>query len=416
MTDQKSPMDERLREYGERWRQGLPPGPRPDPTLLGPRRRLRPVRWLVVPAAAAAIAAVVLGSQLLDTGGRVEPRPAGRHSSAPAPTAPAPTAATAIPTTALESAGPGTPAPVAPGEVVPWAPLEATHPRIPTVTVPASPDPAVAAAAPACRADDLHAESSVEGAAGTMYLAVRITSAGGPPCRLEGIPDVQPMDGGQPADIPVERSRDDSSYRGPVLVAQRQPALLALSWTSLWCTDPVHNDAVRAVLPDGGGTLTFDGFGRSPYCNGDPGSGPTPIRVWPFQPEQSRPAEQHSVFASVKATGDLNRTAAPGETVRFTVTLTAPERVSLAPCPDYTIAQYGAGVSSEQTYALNCAAVPYRDADGRPYLPSGTPVSFAMETTAGSRSAPKFLWYLDVPERNVEVDGRLTVTDTGPES
>jgi hypothetical protein len=297
---------------------------------------------------------------------------------------------------------------VQPGDVVPWAPLAATHPRIPTVTIPAVPDPSEAAEAPECRASQLRAEPEFDGAGGTTYLNVRLVLAAGQPCRLQGFPDLQPMDDGHPAEIPIRQLDDDSIYRDPVLVADGQPAMLSIGWAN-WCSAPVDNDTIRANLPGEAGALTFAGFGSSPFCNGTPGSGPSPIYLAPLQPEDLRPAETRSIYGSLEVAGDLDLTSSPGEQVRFIITITSRRDLVLDPCPDYTIAQYGDGVSQEQRFALNCAAVPYQDPEGRPYLPADAPVRFAMTTTAALQDASKFNWELDVPEHTIGVGGQLTV-------
>ncbi|MGN6128826.1 MAG: hypothetical protein ACTHOK_00625, partial [Nocardioidaceae bacterium] len=72
--------------------------------------------------------------------------------------------------------------------------------------------------------------------------------------------------------------------------------------------------------------------------------------------------------------------------------------VALVPCPDYTIGQYLGEQAREDRYALDCAAVPTRDAQGRPYLPAGQPVRFEMRTRLLADSPGlKFLWTLAVP-------------------
>jgi hypothetical protein len=50
-------------------------------------------------------------------------------------------------------------------------------------------------------------------------------------------------------------------------------------------------------------------------------------------------------------------------------------------------------------YALNCAAVPYRDGEGVPYLPQGVPVRFAMRLTllGPDIETPKTTWSLEAP-------------------
>jgi hypothetical protein len=377
MTDTRDPMDGRLRDYGSRWRKSMPPPAGLEPALLGrhPVRRPGPHRgwWFVPLAAAVAVAAVIVGVKV---GGTDSVTPS-RH-----------------------------PQPItSPGGVVPWAPLPATHPRIPATTIPASPDPAVASTAPLCRVESLHVDRSLGGGLGTTYLTVRLTLVHGAPCRVQGFPAIQTLDHGQPVNIPLRNSQDSSDYRDPVLVTRRRPAMLRLSWSN-WCTTPVSNDTIRASLPDDGGVLTFAGYGRSPLCQGDPGDGASPLRVEPFRPEHSRPERVRSAYAGVDAAPPVDLQAQPGEDVTFTVTLTSHLRLVLAPCPDYTIFVG----PKQQRFGLNCAAVPHHDAAGRPYLPAGTPVRFAIQTTAGDPGVAKVGWQLEVPDNTVTIGGQLCVT------
>lgn len=378
MTDSQEAMDQRLRQYADRWREHVAESPRivADQFTSSVNRRWA---WWAVPAAAAAVVAVIVGAEVTNR--------------ATAPADPAPVQRS-----------------VKPGEVVPWAPLAATHPRLPRTTIPATPDPALTLKAPACRASQLRPEPEGDGAGGTVYWNVRLVLRDGrEPCRLDGFPTIVPTDNGRTVGIPVRRITGDMSYQDPVLVARGQPAMLSLGWMSNWCAPPVHNDAIRAVLPDGAGVLSLPGFGHSPFCNSGENTGPVPIMVWPFQPERMHPAVVRSAYRHLRVDGDLTQTVRPGEQVRFVVTLTSPTRVVLNPCPDYTIAAYGHGVDNEQRFSLNCADVPFEDDGGRPYLPAHTPVRFAMKTIAPPRDAPKFLWRLETPEHSAVIGGQLTV-------
>jgi hypothetical protein len=179
----------------------------------------------------------------------------------------------------------------------------------------------------------------------------------------------------------------------------------------------VHNDTVRLSMP--GGVLTFPGLGGS-SCNGAPGSGSkAPIMVAPFQPVEWHEGTVATPYADVEVSGNLDLTASPGETLRFTVTLTSPTDLPLDPCPDYRIVQVADDGAHEETQALNCAAVPFEDDRGRPYLPAGTPVRFEMRTTVAgpAGSEEKFSWALDTAEQK-GIGGTLTVSrgpaQTGP--
>lgn len=379
---ESDPMDQRLREYAARWHDIAAPPPAPDVVRLRTGRRSTRPWWLAAMSAAAVAAVILGGTQLLgDDSDRHPPEPPGTTKST------------------------GT---TEPGhDVVPWAALPATHPRLPNETTPPSPDPAEAVGKPPCRAADLRATSTGGAAAGTYVRTVRLALVGNTPCRLEGYPDLVLLDRGVPVDIPLVRDSETSTYRHPVLVSPGHPALLRLGWTSDWCAPPVHNDEIRITLS--GGSLTVPGLGGS-RCYGTPGSGTrAPIVVEPYQPVTWHDAKVRSAYAAVDVGGTLDLTATAGAPVDFTVTLTSPEDLVLDPCPDFRIVQTDTA-PHEETYALNCAAVPYRDGHGRPYLPAGTPVTFAMRTTAGPPAAYKLSWELDTVDVK-GVSGTLTVAD-----
>ncbi len=372
MTDELDRLDQELRECGERWRATIPAAsvqslPSYDSGL----------RWrsrLPIVATAVAVIAVLVSVSLLRDRSADDARPETGQAAAP-----------------TTSAAPG---------IVPWSPLDPTHPDLPQVTIPATPDPAAAAAAPPCTADDLRAVSMVEAAAGTavLYLTIRPASPD-VSCRLQGHPAVQFLDRGQPVDIPTVKTPDDSSFRDPALVATGSVVTLSLFWGSNWCAEPVENDRIRVALEQG--SLEVDGYGHSPVCNGTPGSGPNPVSVGTFEPQSFRPAEVTSAYGGVD--GDLTTVSdpVPGQELRFTVTLTARRGdVQLDPCPDYSMVQYpGQDDSVNARFALNCAAVPYRDAEGVPYLPEDVPVRFEMRLTLLGSEAQgyKATWTLEVP-------------------
>lgn len=300
---------------------------------------------------------------------------------------------------ALVACGNRTPTPddvPADSGVVPWADLAPTHPDLPTRWIPPYPDPGPAQAAPPCRAGQLAASRpGRDGAGGTLYFEYELTLLAGEPCQVDGAPDLQPLRNGVPVDVPIEAmTRMDDAYRSPVLVGGASPAHLWLAWSQDWCAPPQHLDVLR--MPLAGGHLNLVGPGDTPFCNG--GTGPRPIQVWPFYPVGWRPARTVSAYDRVRADGDLDLRGSPGESVDFTVTLTSPRDLVLDPCPDYTIAMYGASVVEEPAYALNCAAVPFTDDRDRPMLPAGRPVGFGMRLTAPSHDVLKLVWSLDTPQ------------------
>ncbi|MGH3445616.1 MAG: DUF4232 domain-containing protein, partial [Nocardioidaceae bacterium] len=371
MSERDERMDARLREYADRWRDAQPDPPIAEPASWTESSR-RPSRWWLVPAAAAAVAAVIVGIAVSGPG--ASQRTADQNTASPAPSAPG---------------------------VVPWKPLPATHPDIPIHTVPPSPDPAVAAQAPPCKAEQLTARSSAQASGQTLFLYVRLSLRRGPACRLSGYPTVRLLDEhGQPAGIPTAHAGGSLAYRHPVLVAPGRPASLPLLWFENWCGPKLRNDRIDIPINDSG-TVSVKGFGQSPFCQAP--HNPDPVSVSTFRPVEFTPAKRESAFADVRVrVTRAQGVASAGQRVYFRVTLTAHGHdVSLATCPDYTVEQYASGTQSTRRWGLNCAGVRHRDSAGRPVLPAGVPVTFAMQADAlavTKRQAVKFLWRLDVPE------------------
>jgi len=102
-------------------------------------------------------------------------------------------------------------------------------------------------------------------------------------------------------------------------------------------------------------------------------------------------------YDRVSATGAITGTAAPGDVIVFDAVLESSTDLPLAPCPDYHIAF---GRHSFRTWQLNCSAVPFHDARGRPYLPALTNVRFEMRVTVPDEPGrQKVLWTLDGPRQ-----------------
>jgi hypothetical protein len=364
-------IDVMLREYAPRWRDAQPPPPTVEAAERAARRAaadpasapawrtaLRwPSRpWLPVLATAAAVALLTGGIGVLRTYTATEPG----HTPTPSPS----------------------PA------IVPWRALPERDPAIPNTVVSPSPDPAPAADLRPCRIRDLRASSRRAVAGGTRTIEVRFWSS--EPCQVNGYPNITPMDADRrPVAVPVERSTPE--YGNPVALGGSAIAVVALAWTSSWCADEV--DVARLLIYfTAGSVIDIQGFGKS-QCYGVPGSGTkAPIRVTEFRPERFTTGHLGTVYDDVATDVLLPATAKAGETIRFRVTLTAPRDIALDPCPDYSI-RFATAVA----YGLDCDAVPYRDRAGRPYLPAGIPVSFAMQATAPATAtaAAKVIWQLE---------------------
>ncbi|HWU21364.1 MAG TPA: hypothetical protein VN088_07565, partial [Nocardioides sp.] len=296
----------------------------------------------------------------------------------------------------------GGPSPV----VVPWADLPATHPKIPTVVV-GGPSPAQLRDAAACRTGDLvHGRVQGDGAAGTAYLTTRLSlAAGRRPCTLARSFGVKLYDHGTL--IPTGPPLGDQVARGPVLITRAWPAGLSVGWAVSHVCGRYDNTTIRVHLDGSAGAFDLPGFGRT-TCN--PGE---PAMESVVTPPIAAGYNSHRVSAydGLDVSGHLALTAQPGQTLDFTITLTSRHDLGLAPCPDYRIGAYtgvkGADVVTD--HALNCAAVPYRTANGTPYLPAGVPVTFAMQVEAPRIDVPKLVWELQAPPAHPALGGSITV-------
>ena len=365
-----SGLDRRLREHGARWRASLPPAPDPTTTRS---RRARSARWQAL-AAVAAVVLVVAGTSIA-----VATLDRGDHRALP-PTAPSASASASL------AAG-----------VVPWQALPATDPSLPATTVPASPDPADAEGVRPCATGDLRARIGRTGAAmGTASREVVLTLVGSDPCRLSGFPTVEALSDGNRLALPI---REDEWFGtpwrdgDPVKVAPEHPAAFMVAWSVSHSCPVVDNDSLRITLPGIATPFTVPGFGTSTCEQGE--SGAAPLLPGSIHPAHVKPGRVASPYNGVRASGDLPTTAQPGAPVDFTVTLTSRHDLTLDPCPDYSIITNG----STQRYALNCAAVPHRDAQGRPYLPAGVPVTFAMRGAPLTTGPTKLIWNLETSVR-----------------
>ena len=107
-----------------------------------------------------------------------------------------------------------------------------------------------------------------------------------------------------------------------------------------------------------------------------------------------------TAFDGVSVLAIVPESVVAGERLRFAVVLTAPagRDVPLDPCPDYKIRIGNETGTTEASYALNCAAVPYRDAGGRPHLPASTAVRIDKQAEAPrvAAAATKLVWQLDI--------------------
>lgn len=235
----------------------------------------------------------------------------------------------------------------------------------------------------------------------------------------------------------MAESRDDDEMdgllRGAALrwQAQQPPAgevrvdLLERSPRSLparlppWLAAGVAAAAVIAAVVAAGSLLSRDGSHSpaSPTAASPTTASPTvpwadlvatrPHVRTTLAPDTGSGPDVVTPFDGITVAADLDREVRAGSTITFTVYLTAPEATPLDPCPDYQIA---VGAEGGPRRSLNCAAVPYLDAAGVPYLPANEPVAFEMRLRVPDlRGEQKILWVVDGPQSLPGAHGVLTI-------
>ena len=286
---------------------------------------------------------------------------------------------------------------------VPWADLPPTHPHLASTRVPPRPDPAVAAAARPCLAGDLVMSDLGNGAAmGTMVKNLRFSLAPGHlPCAVSGRPGAT-LRTAEGVAVPGALTSFTSTYHRPVLLTPASSALAQLVWPSA-CFATTGQASTR--LTYAGRTWTVPMGRVSGTCDFGADRPLSSIGVTHFLPPHARRGYRVSAYGRVRALGPGQIAAHLDRPVTFTVTLVASQDVTLDPCPDYTI---GNSADPGRSYALNCAAVPYRDAEDRAYLPAHRRVTFEMRMDA-VESLQKYFWTIVGPGRTPYVGGVVTL-------
>jgi hypothetical protein len=244
------------------------------------------------------------------------------------------------------------------------------------------------------------------GAMGSRIITISLTSSA--ECQLAGYPSVEALDpSGRTLEVPTYQDTGLANYNGPTAVGASTPAVLTLEWSYQWCAAPVNIAKLRVTLPANGGSFTVTGFGPSACVNSPTPSYREPIGIGPIQPRDYQLPHPTTEFNDATVSLVVPHVAvSPGDTLRFSVSLHAPalRDIPLNPCPDYTIWLKGYSEAME-SYALNCRAVPHRDAAGNPLLPAGSVVVFAMQVTLPFADGPSsgttlFLgWHLNTEEQ-----------------
>lgn len=370
-------LDRVLHQAGARWRDNQPPAPGVDATSLtgskGPR-------WVAPVAAAAAVAMVVSAGALLSLG-RAD------RDADPAP---------------ADSSVPD-------DYVVSWKQLDPTRPKWPAPVARYVPDAALAEGKPWCTTEDLTFERSLEVAGGTMYEFVTFQPAGTVSCRLPAEPSVEVTGpDGEALSEPVAVERLDVS--GPdgrtwpfdVLVDATHTASLVFSLPAMACDvapPDAHFRVTWGTRDSLTGSITVPGFGERPTCQGQGDELPDePVGVYRLAPTDFEVSGERHPVADLgvrQVSFSQESEYGPGTAI---VALTAKVDTPLTPCPDARVSiRHTYDDVTEMPYALNCAAVPYRLADGTPYIPAGTALRFEVAVPEWGEARPTYSWTLSGP-------------------
>jgi hypothetical protein len=361
-------MDARLRSHADAWREQVDGATGPE--LLPPTRGA----WLAPLAVAVTVAAIVGVTFTVHGVG-------GNRAPIDHPT-----------TTA------------APKYVVPWRDLPATSPKLPVTTTPPTPSPPQIAATRACTPSDVQlvASGSPDGATGGVLYTSAELRIKGAACRLNaGYPLVSALRAGHSINVPITNEHASDLPVDPVLLAKGSPASITVVFSTHQCP-AARFDEFLVRFPQLNRQIRLQGPFRS-FCN--PGEGSNTIHVWPIRSENPPHPVVDSPFDDLRAKGNLDLTVAPGERARFVITLTSHDDLPLVPCPDYAVHTS----LGEQHFGLNCDGVPFRDSKGRPFLPAGQQVRFAMEAQTGGQDTDKFIWQLLTPLGRKNVVGSITI-------
>lgn len=286
---------------------------------------------------------------------------------------------------------------------VPWAALRPTHPDIPSTRVRPRPDPAIAEAARTCGAGDLILHALGNGAAmGTTVDNLRFALAPGHrPCAVSGRPvvSVRTVEG---TVVHGHPSRFTSTYHRPVLLTPTADALAQLLWPSA-CFAASGQASAQVTYADRTWVVSVGPL--SGTCHLEPDRPLRDVGVTRFLPPDRRRSHRVTAYNDVRVHGPVHVAAHLDGVVTFPITLVAQHDVTLDPCPDYW---FGSGDSKDAAHALNCAAVPFRDGQGRPYLPAHRRVQFEMRMCV-VEPLQKYVWSIVAPGPGPSAGGVVVV-------
>ena len=246
------------------------------------------------------------------------------------------------------------------------------------------------ASAPLCRSRQLRATPGLSGGAlGTEVEEVVFTNRSRRPCLLRGYPTVSAVDSnGRRTQLRPGRG---GGIGGPMLPADLGPGghVFLDFLTSAGCITgskpPVRYHALVFTLPQGG--QVWGGRVKIYVLCG------LSISTFGLPQRYAEPRGAPGGPGTLAVTARFPQTVRPGTTLRFTITLSNPTRVTvrLNPCPGYTLAIYD-GAPHIGSFALNCDSVKEIRPHGR--------VRYAMQIAVPPHptlAVAKLSWSLDTP-------------------
>jgi len=313
------------------------------------------------------------------------------------------------------------PQPAPTDDEVPWAPVayDFHHP-------PAFPGAVADPSVSWCRASQLSASQSFQGATGNWVGIVTVTNTSGTTCGLQGQPAVR-MESADGRTL-VASTPEPFYVDQWVRLGAGATATAAVDWEQEYCHQaPATRLAI--VLPHNGGSLSTTMTG-APRCNAqsDPPSAGK-LNVDGFRSDLNKP---FTPLAGLAATVNAAPTsAAPGSVVSYRLQLQSMDAptVELKPCLPYRerlVDQRTGHVLREEDHLLNCGAAPSTIADPQSNRSTYFNLQIAVPTNAPSGDYA-LVWQSvlkpvnAVSETDVQIssavpactDGQITASDGG---
>lgn len=245
--------------------------------------------------------------------------------------------------------------------------------------------------APPCEAGVVRVRHGRGGAAtGHLLDELLFTNTSTKPCLLRGYPRVEAT---SPTGAQVVLHPSHGTFFGPLIPATLAPhghSLLDFE-TDDACDNgleqPTHYRHLRFTLPSGG-SVSGGSISLTVVCG-------LAISSFGLKPRYTDIYAARGTPGALQVRINLPKSASPGGTLTYTVTLSNPTRQMIrfpSTCPGYTQGFYTTGAQVHGSYRLNCSTVRS--------IPPHASATFAMELQvpqSASTGLAKFGWNLDTP-------------------